>query len=255
MKHLRLFETEADYTAATLDLPVVSYVKKTGNVYYNGKHAVDRVLNAPLMNMCVANGWAKESNDYLTYEEAAVVSELPVVGLITYEVESAWELRYFTGLTSISYTGITTASDKLKYLYIPDTYNGTPFNIRPNINSARLLLFPNIVKLHQGGAGEYPGYQPDYTQTRGESDEYNNSILYIPAAVTASGAACYLGYYKTIIAMCNPISFGDQNSTVVQKMTLYVKDEDVEAWQAITPWKRNPSSVRPLSEYIGDTDY
>lgn len=254
MKHLRLFETEADYTAATLDLPVISYVKRTGNVYYNGKHAVDRVLNAPLMNMCVANGWAKESNDYLTYEEAAVVSELPVVGLITYEVESAWELRYFTGLTSISYSGITTASDKLKYLYIPDNYTGSPFNIRPVINSAFLLLFPNIIKLHQGGVGVYPGYQPDYSQTRGESDEYNNSILYVPSTITSS-ASSYLGYYKTIIAMCDPINFGNQVASVVQKMALYVKDEDVEAWQALTPWTRNPSSVRPLSEYAGDTDY
>ena len=255
MKHLRLFETEAEYNAATLDLPVVSYVKQTGNVYYNGKHAVDRVLNAPLMNMCVANGWATESNDYLTYEEAAAVSVLQVADLITYEVESAWELKYFTGLGTISYSGVTAGSDALKYLYIPDTYTGKLFNIKPQIDGTYILLFPNIIKMHLGGTGMYEGNQPTYTEERGSSSNYRDSILYIPSTVTSVGYFPSLGYYKTIIAMCNPYKFGDQTAAVLQGMALYVKDEDVEAWQAQNPWKNNPSSVHPLSEYTGDPDY
>jgi len=256
MKHIKLFKTEAEYETGVTALPCVSYVESTNEVHFDEKHAVDRVYNAPLMNMCVAKGWAKESENYLTYEEAAVVSVINIQDLITYNVESAWEFKHFTGVTTISYDGLTgEQSTKLKYLYIPDNYASTPFNIRPIVNNVAVLLFPNIIKMHHSGVGQYPSYQPDYHPTRGESDEYNNSILYIPAGITRVGDAAYLAFFKTIIAMCNPVIFGDEIPQNVAKMTLYVKDEDVEAWQALIPWSKNPSSVRPLSEYTGDTDY
>ena len=253
MKHLRLFETEADYNAATLDLPVVSYVKKTGNVYYNGKHAVDRVLNAPLMNMCVANGWAKESNDYLTYEEAAVISTVKVLDFVTYNVVSAWELKYFTGLISFDYTGIvknSTTSSLFKYIYIPDNYTGECFNVfYPQGNS----LFPNIVKVHNSNNSDsLPAYQQEYNATRGATDEYAESILYIGEGVSNTKNSAHLSFFKTIILMCAPFNIGGNAKS---NMTVFVKDEYVDEWKTKTPFSSYPNIIHPISEYVGDTDY
>lgn len=256
MKYLRLFDTEAEYNSALLDLPNISFVKATGNVYYNGKHAVDRVLNAPLMDVCVARGWAKESENYLTYEEAAVVSTIYIQDLITYEVESAWEFKYFTGLTAISYDGLTGEnSTKLKYLYIPDNYTGEIFSIRTVINNVSVILFPNIIKMHHSGNGGYPNYGPNASPERLAQPGWEQSILYLNSGILQTHTNSYLGFWKTIIAECSPFSSGDLVTGTVQQLRLYVKDEDVEAWQALTPWKRNPSSVKPISEYTGDMDY
>lgn len=108
MKYLKLFKTEAEYNTATITLPNISYIRETGNVYYNAKHAVDRSINAPLMNIAVANEWAKESENYLTYEEAARVTSIAKQDLIDYNVVSLLELKYFTGISTVDIKGVTT---------------------------------------------------------------------------------------------------------------------------------------------------
>lgn len=254
MKHLRLFETEADYTAATLDLPVISYVKKTGNVYYNGKHAVDRVLNAPLMNMCVANGWAKESNDYLTYDEAAIISTINTSDFATYEVVSAWELKYFTGLTSITFATVVVPT--LKELYIPDTYTGY-YAAAVIINNKNACWCPNIIRLHVGDNAQIKNC---YAYPLASREGFNNSIVYIGENAKWVGSGTYplFSMFKTAIIMGEGVSSrgsADMATADVQQITFFVEDDQVEAFQALTPFKRSPSNVHALSEYIGDTDY
>lgn len=250
MKHLRLFETEADYNAATLDLPVVSYVKKTGNVYYNGKHAVDRVLNAPLMNMCVANGWAKESNDYLTYEEAAVVPSINMTDLATYEVVSAWEFKYFTGVTSI--TTSTVELPLVEYFYIPDTYTG---KFRHDYAGTSRPLFPNIKKYHISDS--MTEIRSDRVASSISRANFSGSIVYVGKNVTTyAGPPLYpFCQFETVIFAAEPIALNADNVKSIGAQRVFIADENVETLKTLEPFKRFPNSIFPLSEYNGDPDY
>lgn len=250
MKHLRLFETEADYNAATLDLPVVSYVKKTGNVYYNGKHAVDRVLNAPLMNMCVANGWAKESNDYLTYEEAAIVSSINMTDFATYEVVSAWELKYFTGITSFVQSSVQLPL--IEYFYIPDTYTGS---FSHSYSGSGGYLFPNIRKYH---------ISDSMTLLRNEKiagersrDNFSGSIVYLGKNITTNGGSPTYPFcqFETVIFAAEPRDLNGANINTIGAQRVFIADENVETLKTLEPFKRFPNSIFPLSKYNGDTDY
>ena len=250
MKHLRLFETEADYTAATLDLPNISYVKKTGNVYYNGKHAVDRVLNAPLMNMCVANGWAKESNDYLTYEEAAVVASINMTDFSTYEVVSAWELKYFTGITS--FTTSQVQLPLIEYFYIPDTYTGS---FSHGYSGSNGYLFPNIRKFHISDS--MTTIQTAKIASASSRANFSGSIVYIGENVTTlNGSPVYpFTFFETVIFAAAPRGLNDESVANIGAQRVFIADEDVETLKTLNPFKRYTNSIFPLSEYTGDTDY
>lgn len=250
MKHLRLFETEADYNAATLDLPVVSYVKKTGNVYYNGKHAVDRVLNAPLMNMCVANGWAKESNDYLTYEEAAIVSSINLTDLATYEVVSAWEFKYFTGVTS--FTTSTVQLPLVEYFYIPDTYTGS---FSHGYSGSSGYLFPNIRKYHISDS--MTTIRNERVASSSSRANFSGSIAYLGKSVTTTGGAPVYPFtqFETVIFAAEPITFNPEQVSSIGAQRVFIADENVETLKTLEPFKRYTNSIFPLSEYTGDTDY
>lgn len=250
MKHLRLFETEADYTAATLDLPNISYIKKTGNVYYNGKHAVDRILNAPLMNMCVAKGWAKESNDYLTYEEAAVVSSINMTDFATYEVVSAWELKYFTGITS--FTTSTVQLPLIEYFYIPDTYSGTFMH---NYSGSNGYLFPNIRKYHISDS--MTTLKTERVAAASSRANFSGSIVYIGKNITTlNGSPVYpFNQFETVIFAAAPKSLNDETVANIGTQRVFIADENVDTLKTLSPFKRYTNSIFPLSEYNGDTDY
>lgn len=252
MKNIKLFNTEIEYAAAQKVLPSVCFVKETNNVYYNAKHAVDRALNAPLMNLCVANEWAKESEDYLTYKEAASISTINTRDFATYEVVSAWELKYFTGLTSISFNSVKAPA--LKELYIPDTYTGqyAPAVVIDNKNTA---WAPNLVKLHIGDVVTNLGNC--YAALSSTREGFDNSIIYIGenSRLVGAGPKPVFKTFKTAIIKGTARGTADMNTSEIQQITFFVEDDQVEAFQALTPFKRYPSNVHALSEYIGDTDY
>ena len=251
MKHIKLFKTEAEYETRVTALPCVSYVKSTEEVHFDEKHAVDRILNAPLMNMCVANGWAKESNDYLTYDEAAIISTINTQDFATYEVVSAWELKYFTGLTSINFNTVLVPT--LKELYIPDTYTGA-YEQAVIISNTHTAWAPNLVKLHIGDAVTLLSYGYAYLSSTREG--FDNSIVYIGENVVKLGFPNPLfKIFKTAIIKGTARVASDMNTLELQKTTFFVEDDQVEAFQALTPFTRSPSNVHALSEYTGDTDY
>lgn len=236
MKYLRLFKTEAEYLAANKELPNVSYIKDTGNVYYNEKHAIDRSINAPLMNMMYALGYA-ENQDYMTYEEAARVTSLNAADFVTYEVVSAWELKHFTSLSEcpkFSNIGATT----LKYLYLPDhlTFVGSSY-----------LSGLELLKLHypESVTGKLPN-----SPVRGGG---NGSILYIGPNITGYNNTNPNGW-ETIICMSPAFTWVKTNNPATPIPIIYVKDEYVDDYKAVAPWN-TWGSVKPLSEYAGDTDY
>lgn len=252
MKHIKLFKTEAEYETGVTALPCVSYVESTNEVHFDEKHAVDRIYNAPLMNMCVANGWAKESNDYLTYEEAAIISTINTQDFATYEVVSAWELKYFTGLTSINFNKVMVPT--LKELYIPDTYTGqyAPAVVIDNINTA---WAPNLVKLHIGDVVTNLGNC--YAELSSTREGFDNSIIYIGenSRLVGAGPNPVFKMFKTAIIKGTARGSADMNTSDIQQITFFVEDDQVEAFQALIPFKKLPSTIHPLSEYAGDTDY
>lgn len=237
MKYLRLFKTEAEYLAANKELPNVSYVKDTGNVYYNEKHAIDRSINAPLMNMMYGLGLA-ENQDYMTYEEAARVTSLNAADFATYEVVSAWELKYFTILNSCP--DFSTGTYSLKELYIPNHIK------KISSNSLRML---GLTKLH---LPEALTTLPNYGLGASGAQE---SILYIGANIaSANPIGTYPNGWGTIICMSPAFEWKRIISTATTVTTIYVKDEYVNDYKAQIPWS-SWGAVKPLSEYTGTTDY
>lgn len=233
MKHIKLFKTEAEYENGVTALPCVSYVESTEEVHFDEKHAVDRIYNAPLMNMMYGLGLA-ENQDYMTYEEAARVPSLNAADFATYEVVSAWELKYFTGL--VKSPSFASAVPSLKELYIPDHIT--------MINNGGLTL-SKLNKLHLPEAlTEIPGYGIGATDTQ-------DSILYIGANVVSASYTTAANGWGTIICMSPAFKWRRDAGGIAT--TIYVKDEYVNDYKAIVPW--NSWAVKPLSEYTGDTKY
>lgn len=67
------------------------------------KYAVDRKTNAPLMDICYAQGWAA-NEDYMTFEEANNVTAI-VSSIIQYNnnIKSLNELAYFPNMATDAY--------------------------------------------------------------------------------------------------------------------------------------------------------
>lgn len=234
MKYLRLFKTEAEYLAASKELPNVSYVKDTGNVYYNAKHAIDRSINAPLMNMMYALGYA-ENQDYMTYEEAARVKSLNGADFGTYEVVSAWELKFFTAL--FKWPKLAN-SYSLQELYIPDHISTISSSTLAALKLKKLHLPESLTAL--------PGYG------LGVASNAQDSILYIGANVTSAPFSTHAAGWGTIISMAPAFAWNATGASFPS--TIYVKDEYVNDYKAVAPWS-SWGTVKPLSEYTGDTDY
>lgn len=236
MKYLKLFKTEAEYLAANKELPNVSYVKDTGNVYYNEKHAIDRSINAPLMNMMYGLGLA-ENQDYMTYEEAARVPSLNAADFATYEVISAWELKYFTGL--VEFPRFADGTYSLQELYVPDHI--------ATLSSGRFY----VLKLNKLHLPEALTALPNY---RLGAANVQDSILYIGANIASEpDNSTTADGWGTIICMSPAFKWGKRGNIPVDT-TIYVKDEYVDDYKAVAPWN-TWGTVKPLSEYTGDTDY
>lgn len=235
MKYLRLFKTEAEYLAANKVLPNVSYVKDTGNVYYNVKHAIDRSINAPLMNMMYGLGLA-ENQDYMTYEEAARVTSLTAADFATYEVVSAWELKYFTGL--ISWPSFESGTYSLQEVYIPDHITTISSSGLRNLELNRLHLPESLTALPKYGLGV--------------ATDDQDTILYIGANVASAPGSTRADGWGTIISMAP--AFAWSTTSAKFPSIIYVKDEYVDDYKAVAPWS-SWGAVKPLSKYTGDTDY
>lgn len=247
MKHLNYFNSLNDYKNGITALPCVSYVKETDSVYFDEPHAVDRIYNAPLMNMCVANGWAQESEDYLTFEEAKQVASITLADLVTYEVVSAWEFKYFTNATAVSYTGLAAGSNPLKYLYFPKISSG--FFQKKAIYQA----FPNLIKLHmEASVSDESGSNSTLLKSRAG---YDNSLIYIGPTSNVGIYMSTLYYYKTAIIDGNARAPRGSGNFDISDMTIYVKDDQVDAFKAIEAYSPYSSNIKPLSEYNGDMDY
>lgn len=64
-------------------------------------YAVHKKTNAPMMEAIYAQGWSASPN-YMTFEEAAAVTDIGTVFRSYNSITSLDELKYFTGITSIA---------------------------------------------------------------------------------------------------------------------------------------------------------
>lgn len=118
------FDTFEDYSNGSRTVPSVSLVKEDASVWYDFLQAVNRPINPELMDICVAKGWAKESTEYLTFEEANDVASLNINNNNT--IKSLNELKYFTGVVKIDNFNNLTALESIvfppnasNYIYNP----------------------------------------------------------------------------------------------------------------------------------------
>lgn len=236
MKHIKLFKTEAEYENGVTALPCVSYVESTEEVHFDEKHAVDRIYNAPLMNMMYGLGLAENQN-YMTYEEAARVPSLNTADFATYEVISAWELKYFTGL--VEFPRFVTGTYSLQELYIPDHIATLQSSTLTALKLNKLHLPEALIAIPSYGLG---------------AAKVQDSILYIGANIASDAPNnTYANGWGTIICMSPAFKWQKENRPV-NTTTIYVKDEYVNDYKAVAPWN-TWGTVKPLSEYTGDTDY
>lgn len=123
------YQTRQQYSADTArPLPNVSYIVETGEVIYGRLHAVDRSINPVIMDICVAQGWAQESNDYLTFEEAASVTEIGTI-FQNCAADNFDEFQYFKNVTYI--TGSAFRTSNFKSITFPSSirgYTGNPWS-------------------------------------------------------------------------------------------------------------------------------
>lgn len=235
MKHIKLFKTEAEYETGVTALPCVSYVESTEEVHFDEKHAVDRIYNAPLMNMMYGLGLA-ENQDYMTYEEAARVPSLNANDFATYEVVSAWELKYFTGL--VEFPVFNNGPYSLQELYIPDHIATLKSSSLTALKLNKLHLPEALTAIPNYGLG---------------AADVQDSILYIGANIASEATyTTKANGWGTIICMSPAFKWTKDNASFVT--TIYVKDEYVDDYKAVAPWDTR-GIVKPLSEYTGDTDY
>lgn len=87
--------------ANSLSFPHIAKIENEDSIEYADAHAVDRSNNPELMDFCVAQGWAKESNDYLTHKEAWAVTTLGTLLQGNTAIKSFTELKYFINIKEL----------------------------------------------------------------------------------------------------------------------------------------------------------
>lgn len=105
MAEIYSFPNRDSYNEALLTnsllFPHIAKIENEDSIEYADAHAVDRSNNPELMDFCVAQGWAKESNDYLTHKEAWAVNTLGTLLQGNTAIKSFTELKYFINIKAL----------------------------------------------------------------------------------------------------------------------------------------------------------
>lgn len=250
MKHLRKFETEAQYTKATIVPPCVSYIEESNSIKYDKKHAIDYNINPVLMNLMYNWGFAASSK-FMTEEECAnadltnlcnkINSEPPVQGTVfTFR-----EFKYFTHpISSLiemanAWYCVTALNPYVtEWEYPPQldgVYNGQNINITSTIGIVKKAKIGNTMTRFIGHSF--------INNTTIEEVDYGSSVTYL-------GPYAFLGcknLKKVVIR--NPIppesvGFNKVNPDV----KIYVPDDAVDTYKAATGFSTVANKIYPLSD-------
>lgn len=186
------------------------------------KYAVDRKTNAPLMDICYAQGWAA-NEDYMTFEEAANPITPPAKTFYNFNGVSLYELGYFTNLIIIGEARRFAKGTWLVARIWP--INKLATTSSPDVSGysakARLIDFgENIVSFH--------GWSFDGLHSR--------SIIIFRA--------------NSVVV---PVSwdFNGDNAGKYGLLTIYVPDNLVSDYEE-SLWGQYGNTIKPLSEYDED---
>lgn len=220
MKYINLYKTKAEYNSAIKGFPSVSYIEGTGELIYDVKHAVDKVINPAVMAICYAQGWAADEN-YLTFEEAAGVTDVGIVFSGNTNITSFTEFQYFVNVENLVGSGLTGV-------------------FKNCTNLAKVVLPPNVKTI-----GHHLFYS---TKVKG---------IDIPETVTSIGVnlanasvpAWNNGGYVIIRATSVPTLQANTFQSFAGK--LYVPDASVDTYKA-NQYITFDENVLPLSQFATD---
>lgn len=241
------YDTHEDYSSSVRPIPSVSLIKENGSVLYDILQAVNRSINAPLMDACVSKGWAKESTDYLTFEEAADVTSLNFNG--NTNIKSLEELVSFTGINSLS-IGTFNNMTNLEKIVLPP-FNGWTQPVPSNV-------FPGCTNLDTVDARN-----ANFNVTCSQMFNGNSKLRHVYFGEKVSsiiGSTIYQTpniraiqlHYKGVVTVASPQ--GETNTT-----RFYVPDEYLDDYKTdashfkSSGWSSIASRIFPLSQW--DTDF
>lgn len=120
MAEIYSFPNRDSYNEALLTnsllFPHIAKIENEDSIEYADAHAVDRSNNPELMDFCVAQGWAKESNDYLTHKEAWTVTTLGTLLQGNTAIKSFTELKYFINVKELGTRNVFQGCTNLKVI-------------------------------------------------------------------------------------------------------------------------------------------
>lgn len=245
MNNIKLFDTEAEYAAAQKILPSVCFVRETNKVYCNAKHAVDRALNTPLMNLCVAKGWAKESEDYLTYKEASLITSITATDLVDYEITRLIEMKYFTGVTSINLNNTPVES-----FYLNNNCAAAFNNNSYRSNITYLKLADDIVSLNENSASHARINQ--YSCFYKASGSIMQGTVFVAGKNTQNSSIKYGGWIANVETVVLPyveVLPTSSIGVIINKTTnVYVPDNLVDGYKET--YSTNASKFHRMSEFV-----
>ena len=251
------FDTFEDYSNGSRTVPSVSLVKEDGSVWYDFLQAVNRPINPEFMNACIEKGWAKESTQYLTFEEAANVAHpLGLAG--NTKIKSLDELKYFTGVSMLFNFQNMTSLESIVYPPNVTRYDPTytPSYIFRNCNKLDKVDLNNITfnPFCQGYINENPSFRQLIL---------SSNISSIPQGTFSSSASAATRIksmkipYNGILTVTGG---NNQNRDALSICRFYVPDDLLEAYKTDTStkysgsaWSTVKSRIFPISQW--DIDF
>ena len=243
------YDTHEAYNSSARPIPSVSLIKEDGSVMYDFLQAVNRSINPELMDACVAKGWAKESTNYLTFEEAADVVSLSFNG--NTDIKNLEELVHFTGLNNIGIAAFQNMNNLEKITMPP--FNGYVEPVPSNV-------FQGCANLDVVDA-THVNFNPTCAQmfnanTKLRQVYFGEKVSTIKASTAAFGTnnirAIQLHYQGVVTVESPQNTFG--------AIRWYVPDEYLEDYKTDTStkymgngWSTIASRIFPLSQW--DIDF
>lgn len=219
----------------------VSYIVETGEVIYGRLHAVDRSINPVIMDICVSQGWAQESNDYLTFEEAASVTDIGTI-FKNCAADNFDEFQHFKNVNYL--VGGAFQNSSFKSITFPSSVKGYTGN--PKSNTLANCSHLNKIDLSQCKLSALT-----------ENFAYKSNVRRVILPSTCNNISVNSlnrGLYYIIMPYNGLVTVGTGNSL---GFNIYVPDNLVNTYKTDTTstkymgssWSTVASRIKPISQF------
>lgn len=266
MKHIRLFETQADRDATPMEGPFIAYTKETDTLEIEGVTPISKLNNPKLMQVVYDAGLAAHP-DYMTLEECRAVTNTQMSALKgTASANSQFAgvtdfdaFKYFTSVTSVP--GWQFRGANFTKISFPDSitsiaawaFNNSVVIGTLDLSSTKITVLPRLYNASSGYTNNrITGIiLPDTCATLGDGGQ----------GVFDTGNAPRTPNVKFCVMPYNGVVNTGQNSIGnISPIRFYVPDEWVEVYQTKTTasgyhtWKNITSKIYPISQFQEDID-